>query len=211
MSYAIRISRSYDDVFAWVDNIEADKVVVYEHEADDEVKRTHIHMLLVGSKLKPDGMKARYKKLIGDIDKTDWSFKSCGANPEGFVTYMSKGALAPKLAKGMTAERIMELTGEWKEPERKTTVTLQDGKFVRNVDTVPKKTKSQMLEQMRSRLSDTSSTRERLLAIRKVLMENNEVIGQHKMKDYYDSLMMYYYKEDWLCAMEKKINSCYDI
>lgn len=212
MSYVIRVSRAYDDVFDWVDGIKADKVAVYEHEADNEVKRTHIHMLLVNSDIKPDAMKNRYKKLYGDIDKTDWSFKSAAEGiADGFVTYMSKGKLAPKLTKGYTTEEIMKLTNEWKEPERKSTVKLENGKFVRSVDIVPKKSKSQMLEQMRSRLSDTSTTRERLIAIRKVLMENNEVIGQYKMMDYYDSLMMYYYKDDWMCSMERKINSKYDI
>lgn len=212
MSYAIRVSRAYDDVFDWVDGLKAAKVAVYEHEADEDVKRTHIHLLLIDSAIKPDAMKAKFKKLYGEIDKTDWSFKSAAEGiADGFVTYMSKGKLAPKLTKGYTTDEIMKLTNEWKEPERKTTVKLENGKFVRSVDCVPKKSKSQMLEQMRSRLSDTSSTRERLIAIRKVLMENNEVIGQYKMMDYYDSLMMYYYKDDWMCSMERKINSKYDI
>lgn len=211
MSYAIRVSRGYDDVFDWVDGLQAKTVIVYEHEADDEVKRTHIHLLLLDSTLKPDAMKARYKKLYGDIDKADWSFKVAKEDYEPFITYMSKGKLPPKLAKGIDVETITKLTKAWVEPEQKVSVKLENGKFVRSVSDVPKKTKSQMLEQMRSRLSDTSSPRERLSAIRKVLMENHEVIGQYKMMDYYDSLMMYYYKEDWMNAMETKIFSKYGV
>lgn len=208
MSYAIRVTRSYDDVFTWVDNLKCSKLAVYEHEADDEISRTHIHMIIY-TDLKPDAMKARYKKLYGEIDKSDWSFKK--ADDDGFITYMSKGHLPPKLAKGYEVSEIERLTQEWKEPERKTKVVLENGKLVRDIETVPKKTKSQMLEQMRSRLSDSSTTRDKLSAIRKVLMLNNEVIGQYKVMDYYDSLMMYYYKEDWMFAMEKKINSKYEV
>lgn len=209
MSLAIRISREYDTIHEWIDNIEADKVIVYEHEADKEVSRTHIHMLLINSKCKPDALKSRYKKLYGEINKTDWSFKQAEQDTEPFITYMSKGILPPKLTKGYETDYIIELTNKWVDPEI-TTVTLSDGKLVRNVKETDKKTKRQMLEQMRTQLSDTSTTREILRVIRKVLVANNEVVGQYKQMDYYDAYMMYDRKEEWLSAMERKIMKKYE-
>lgn len=200
---AIRVSRKYDDVFDWVDGIMSSKICIYEHEADVEVSRTHIHMLVIGSELKPDALKARFKKLYGNIDAKDWSFKK--ADNEEFITYMSKGKLVPKLTKGYTVAEIQSYTDKWVEP--KTMLKLEDGKFVRDINEPGQKTKIQLLEQMRSRLCGTDSTRDILKVIRKVLIENKVVIGQYKMMDYYDSLMMYERKEDWLCAMERKINS----
>ena len=205
MSFAIRISRPYDEVFEWCDALTADKVAIYEHEADAEVSRTHIHILLLNAKVKPDAMKTRFKKLYGEIDKSDWSFKK--ADDDGFVTYMSKGKLPPKLTKGYDPVDIERLTREWKDPEAQNiTVKLENGKFVREVDTVPKKSKISLLEQMRSELAGSIPTEDsRLRAIRKVLMRNNEVIGKFKMMDYYDNLMMYDSKDDWLHAMNVQI------
>lgn len=200
---AVRVTRKYDDVFDWVDSIKSSKICIYEHEADTEVSRTHIHMLIMGCELKPDSLKARYKKLYGNIDAKDWSFKT--AKDEEFITYMSKGKLVPKLTKGYTVAEIQSYTEKWVEP--KTMLKLEDGKFVRDINEPGQKTKIQLLEQMRSRLCGTDSTRDILKAIRKVLIENKVVIGQYKMLDYYDSLMMYEKKDDWLCAMERKINS----
>ena len=180
MSFAIRISRPYDEVFEWCDALTADKVAIYEHEADAEVSRTHIHILLLNAKVKPDAMKTRFKKLYGEIDKSDWSFKK--ADDDGFVTYMSKGKLPPKLTKGYDPVDIERLTREWKDPEAQNiTVKLENGKFVREVDTVPKKSKISLLEQMRSELAGSIPTEDsRLRAIRKVLMRNNEVIGNRR-------------------------------
>lgn len=205
MDLAIRVSRSYDDVFDWVDNIKCSKICIYEHEADTEVSRTHIHMLVIQSELKPDALKARYKKLYGNIDAKDWSFKKADDETDRFITYMSKGRLAPKLTKGYDVAEITKLTAEWTEP--KTNLKLEDGRFVRDVALPGQKTKIELLEQMRSKLSDSDSTRDILKIIRKVLVTNRVVIGQNKMMDYYDSLIMYSRKEDWLSGMERRINS----
>lgn len=204
MDLAIRITRPYDDIQQWIDDITADKKAVYQHDADDEISRTHVHMLLINCTLKPDSLKARFKKLYGNIEAKDWSFKTSDGDSK-FITYMSKGVLAPSLTKGYTVEEIQNYTQQWVEP--KTGLKLENGKFVRDVNEPNQKTKIQLLEQMRSQLSDTDSTRNILKIIRKVLIDNRIVIGQYKMMDYYDSLIMYERKEEWLSGMERKINS----
>lgn len=205
MNLAVRVTRSYVDVSDWVTSIKADNVAVFEHEKDDEINRTHIHMLLIGSELKPDALKARYKKLYGTIDAKDWSFKTAETDTDRFITYMSKGVLLPKFIHGYSVEDIAQFTAKWVSP--RTMVQLENGKFVRHTEEPPKKAKIELLEQMRSQLCDSDSTRCILKKIRKVLVDNKQVIGQYKMLDYYDSLMMYSRKDEWLNSMERKINS----
>lgn len=205
-SFSARISRSYNDVFEWCDNIKCKQIAIYEHEADEDVSRTHIHLLIIGSEVNVDALKVRYKKLYGGIEAKDWRFKyDVDDNSNRFITYMSKGKLPPKLTKGYEVSEIEKLTAEWIEP--KTNLKLEDGKFVRDIAQPGQKTKLELLEQMRSKLSDTDSTRDILKIIRKVLIANKVIVGQFKMLDYYDSLIMYSRKEDWICGMEKKINS----
>lgn len=205
-SFTVRVSRKYDDVFDWVDAIKCKCIAVYEHEQDDEVNRTHIHMVVIDSEVNTDALKTRYKKLYGGIDKTDWMFKYGVTADNKFITYMSKGHLAPKLTKGYEVSEIQRLTAEWIDPKQ-INLKLDNGKFVRDVNEPNQKTKIQLLEQMRSQVSDTDTTRDILKKIRKVLIDNKVVVGMYKMMDYYDSLIMYARKEDWICGMEKKIIS----
>lgn len=207
MDLAIRVSRKYDDVIDWVEAIDCDKIIVFQHDADEEVKRDHIHMLVLGSKCKPDALKTRFKKAYGAIEKTDWSFKTADAEYEKYITYMTKGILVPSYMKGFDALEILNLAQKWVEPTAKNLVKLENGRFVRNPDEPGKKTKRQMLESMRSRFESGSTTREILKVIRKVLIENNEVVGMYKIMDYYDSLLMYSDKEAWLDMVSTKINS----
>lgn len=206
-SFSARITRKYDDVFEWIDGIKCKQIAVYEHEADEEVSRTHIHFLVIDSEVNVDALKTRYKKLYGGIEAKDWRFKyDVNDNSGKFITYMSKGKLAPKLTKGYEVSEIEKCTSEWVEPN-KTNLKVIDGKLVRDIDEPGQKTKTQLLEQMRSRLCPTDTTREILKHIRHVLVANRVIIGQYKMMDYYDSIMMYERKSDWLDGMERKINS----
>lgn len=205
MDLAVRVTRPYEEVKEWLDNIKSTKLIVYQHDGDTEVSRTHIHMMIVGSELKPDALKARYKKLYGNIDAKDWSFKAADENQGRYLTYMSKGELTPKLTKNYDTDYVTNCMREWVEP--KTNLKLEDGKFVRDIALPNQKTKLELLEQMRSKLCDSDTTRTILKIIRTVLIDNKVVIGQYKMMDYYDSLMMYSRKEEWLSGMERKIMS----
>lgn len=205
----IRITRAYSDINQWCEDLDAEKVIIYEHDADGKVKRTHCHIMLIGSKVKPDAMKARFKKLYGDIERTDWYFKQCDGDDVN-VTYMSKGRLTPKRCVGWSEEEIDELRSKWIDPES-TKVLMKDGKLVREVKDPKQMTKRQVLELMLADLNDKSTCRDKLKVIRKVLMNNNIVCGKYKVMDYYDAIQMYGYKDDWLVSMERKINCFYEV
>lgn len=118
MDYAIRVSRPYADlsgiVSLWKDRAQA--VIVYEHSADEEVNRTHIHMLLVDVDVKDE----RLKRIAHTIDSTlsgnkDWSFKLTTTNVDKYITYMTKGRLSPMFVKNFSLDRLEELRLQWVE------------------------------------------------------------------------------------------------
>lgn len=223
MNFAIRVSRSYEEIVNWVQSLKGDKVLAYQHDADDEVSRTHVHLLLINSGIKPDAMKARFKTLYGEIVKTDWSFAS-GFKEDGkmvpinddnsskFITYMSKGCLTPVFNHGYDPDEVKRLTSEWKEPKKM--LSVKGGKFVRTTDDVPdkpKKTRRTLVEIMVDRGKDQDigdwDTKGILTMIRNVLVENNEVVGMWKVMEYYDAYLMYACKDAWLNMITKKIES----
>lgn len=223
MNLAVRISKPFEEVKDWITGLKADRLIAYQHDADEEIQRTHVHFLILGSELKPDAMKARYKKLYGDIDKTDWSFISAfkvDGKPVAittetstkFVTYMSKGSLVPLHNVGYDPMELLALTQAWVDPSTKS-LECKNGKFVRKskeIDEVKKKSKRNLVEIMLDRGKDqdinADDTHAVLAMIRKVLIEHNEVIGMWKVMEYYDAWMMYGHKDQWINMMAKKID-----
>lgn len=225
MNLAIRISRSFDEIKQWCEELKAEKIILYQHDADDEISRTHVHMLVIGITIKQDTLKYRYKKLYGDIDKTDWSFitsyKEDGKlipitleSSYKFITYMSKGHLTPLICDGFDRFLILELTQKWVVPDT-THVKVSNGKFVRvpkeQVAEKKKKTRRDLLEIMLCRGKDNDVDSEDVRSIcsiiRDVLVENNEIMGMYKVMDYYYSYVMYGSKNTFLDLIVNKIHS----
>jgi len=66
--------------------------------------------------VKTTTLKARINKVIGKVEKTDWSFiTSHNGNPvdDKVITYFSKGVLEPSYLKGFTQEEIDGYKSEW--------------------------------------------------------------------------------------------------
>lgn len=213
----VRITRAYADIYEWIEGIQCEKIIAYEHEADEEVNRTHVHFFIVKSTTKPDAMKTAFKKKYGAIDKGDWAWALIQKNgqplDEKCITYMTKGLLHFRYNSGWLWTEVEALRLAWV-PPAKTLLKAVDGKLVRVADESAKKTRKQLLELMCADLPpeiDRGNTgiQTVMKQVRKVLVKNNEVIGQYKVFDYCDSVYMYKYKDVWLNAMcekyEKKI------
>lgn len=206
-SLAVRVSAVYESIKDWIADIECDKCIVFQHIADEEINRDHIHMLLVNVVKDNETLKRRYCKLYNPEVKGNslWSWKTIPETDyDLYITYMSKGTLIPVYNKGFDTVYVVERQCAFVDYKK---LNMVDGKLVRDVEKVNKKTKAELLELMRSQVSSGGTTREILKGICKVLMDNKEVIGQYKMLDYYDSFMMYDRKEDWIESMEAKILS----
>lgn len=119
MSLFVRLSYSYDQLSQFWDRLEksSDTLVVYEHNTG--LKNVHCHFYVTNCLVSTDTLKVWIKKIIPDVPKTHWSFKSSKSMviDDGCITYMSKGKLEPVRANKIGLERIAELKALWVQPD----------------------------------------------------------------------------------------------
>lgn len=127
MNYAIRITLPFDlckDIISkWSDRCK--EVVVYQHSADEEISKTHIHLALYGCEVKAEALKRMWIDCPGKGNEF-WSWKdlepmsSYGAEGEvrnsKYITYMSKGNLAPVFIKNISEDLVERSRQNWVEP-----------------------------------------------------------------------------------------------
>lgn len=205
---AIRVSKGFQDVPGFVAALAAQSksLIIYQHEADDDVSRTHIHALCDSPSCSTDSMKNWIKKdlHVTAYPKSDWAFTTVQSDKKtpvdiNYITYMSKGILDPMYNKGFTQADIDRLKSNWIEhPKVKEKAVLYK--------TIKEETPSQkkmriwdMLEECVRRCrtyKDTSMSHSLPpTQIVRVLyqvftVENHCIIGRYKYRDYYDHIMM---------------------
>lgn len=117
--FAVRITRSFDELKPFFDKIVSKHpgcvLVVYQHDADDEVKRTHIHALLEVIGVSSDTLKRWVKECLGvtEFSRYDWSFTV--AHSRDFITYMSKGHLEPMMLHNIGCDEVTAFRAKWVE------------------------------------------------------------------------------------------------
>lgn len=96
---------------------ECESIIVYEHEQDSKVKKTHCHILMMSCQVKDEAFKRKFKKLYNTDRKGNdlWSWEHKNrANPDiSMITYMSKGKLAPVFVKNISPSLVDELRQKW--------------------------------------------------------------------------------------------------
>lgn len=122
--WAVRVSLDYASLGAeLVTKVAAacDRLIIYEHESDEEINRTHTHWLADNMQVTDETI----KNWIGrDRGKGNafWSFKTTYKpkkdGPEqpvdlNFIKYMTKGIYEPQFVKGFTADEIEEHRKAW--------------------------------------------------------------------------------------------------
>lgn len=130
---AARISMAYDDCADAIQQISlhARGLVVYEHDSDKEVSRTHIHMVIVEPDIGIEGFKKlvkRYIDVTGRKGNELWSWKMC-LDVKKYITYMSKGSLAYKFCKEYSDEELETLRLQWVEREEKSDLPAKEVKY----------------------------------------------------------------------------------
>lgn len=207
-----RISRTYEQISKiseWLEE-QCEKVIIYEHTADKGSSRTHIHGLIFPA-VNSDTFKYRITRTLGEKpDKTDWKFSTKRKDGteinDDFIVYMSKGCLSPSYSKGYSKEFIEEQCRKFVKPVT-ANLKLQNGKFVKELVEGKKKTKRQLVQEMIESIEFMNSPKHCVEKIRKVLIDNNEVLGMYKVMDYYDAVQMYGNKEGFIESIVNKINS----
>lgn len=95
--YAIRVTHPYERiasmVSAWAQRSET--LVVYEHPADDKVKRTHCHMIVTGTNVDKKQLRNIGSKFVDLKGNENCSFKEYDGDDKAYV-YMTKGVHDPK-------------------------------------------------------------------------------------------------------------------
>lgn len=115
-AHAVRISLSYQDcsvvIAQWAER--SNRVIVYEHVADEEIARTHIHLALYGCEVKAEALKRMWINCPGKGNEF-WSWKDCDEDTK-YITYMSKGNLAPVFVKNISEDIVETSRLAWVEP-----------------------------------------------------------------------------------------------
>ena len=126
---SVRLSFPFSDLSGVLEkiSIRTEGACWYQHVADEKVKTTHVHGLLVKPIISTDSMKAWIKKEIGAVTRYQWSFaetykdhakNTCEVDMK-CITYMSKGRLNPSACYGtITYEICEEYRKKWVEPKR---------------------------------------------------------------------------------------------
>lgn len=124
-NYAIRITRPYMDcsgiISRWADRSNA--IVVYQHDADEEISKTHIHLAIYGSEVKAEALKRMWEDVPGKGNEF-WSWKEWIVEQDNddslinsrYLTYMSKGTLRPVFVKNFSNAILENSRQGWVEP-----------------------------------------------------------------------------------------------
>ena len=218
-NYAPRVSLSYEDlsgvISLWSEVSET--VVVYQHAADEEVNTTHVHMILINCKFStPEALKrifyANYKTERKGNDLWSWTHKGFPTPDLSFIGYMAKEDLRPVYTKNISPAQVEEQRVKWSKPTPKAPLRQSS---IHESNNQKKLTKNALLAQVVNHILTVSNAtgecenrKQAILidasevqvikAIRKVLIENDQVIGLYKVLDLYDGFVMYHQKETFL-------------
>lgn len=203
-NYAVRVTRSasaLSKVYEKLDS-QCESVIVYEHPDEGNV---HCHMLLLVCEVSTDTLKNYIRKVVGNVERTEWSFKS-GADKD-FISYMSKGKYDPVHLFGLGADEIAVYKAKGYD---KKAIRLEDGHLVKPIKAGLKKTKRELVELMVTKIDVPSATPNQMMhTVRSVLVANNEVVGCMKSLEYIESMMMYGDKTRWVDNMMYLYNRRY--
>lgn len=125
IDHAIRVTLPYDDckdiISIWADR--CSQAIVYQHDADGEISKTHVHIGLVGCEVKAEALKRMWPDAPGKGNEF-WSFKewirkdltNWATTPDTYIAYMSKGVLRPVFVKNFSNDKVENSRQSWVEP-----------------------------------------------------------------------------------------------
>lgn len=124
--YQLRITRPYSHVLEASINVIAAfggsiEWLIYEHEADEQVSRTHVHCYIFGWAYTHETFRKRFREQYEDLAKTDFAISTHAGRERGPVTingavrYASKnGTIHFKKCQGFNEETITKMEESFK-------------------------------------------------------------------------------------------------
>jgi len=122
-NYAIRVTLPYADCSGilriWSDRCKS--FIAYQHDADEEVSKTHVHIGIVGSEVKHEALKRMWVDCPGKGNEfwswKEWQYEEVyDANKDKYLSYMTKGCLEPVFVKNFSEELVERSRQDWVEP-----------------------------------------------------------------------------------------------
>jgi len=205
--YCFRISRSYDECQEQIKELAAyaTRVAIYQHDADEDVNRTHVHGIIRICSRGEDTLRTKFfkKYFAGNkqyqLATTYIPAKGMDAKPvnDKYITYMSKGHLEPVYVKDYTQVEIDHWKSQWIDYSIKeaTGIKLENGKIVltKEVEAERKKKKYDIVQAICMKVHDKKLIHDEdiITEVIRELTREKQVIGQYKIMDYFDAVTMY--------------------
>jgi len=118
MDFALRISRSAEELKDLFEDWEkaSGKILAYEHPQDEEVARTHCHILLEACTVGKAALIKRALKMIRLHGNEDWSWVTKDIkSKEEYIRYMTKGKYLPVWNNGYGVDNLSAQALLWVE------------------------------------------------------------------------------------------------
>jgi len=116
--YSLRVSREYSVLKSLVEHIaeKSSKVLIYQHDADDEISRTHIHVAIFGYTMSKPTLINKMTEYVPEWvgGNADYCCKKWDGKIK-YITYMTKGNISPSYIKEYTSEELEEARSLWTE------------------------------------------------------------------------------------------------
>lgn len=204
--WAIRITREYSELDAWVQHLsdKCDRLIAYQHDADEEVSRTHVHLVVIGYTTSDETMKSQIRKhfQVSQFPKTDWVFDILRDEHKA-ITYASKKDLQAKFMKGYEQEFVAECSAKYLPPEQYSNSKVKTQfKVIAEKPEVSKKRQNDLLDEMIQVIKQNHPIQQHLTefnyqwdphevlnSIIEVLNKHRVIFGRYKVRDYYDTIM----------------------
>lgn len=204
--WSVRIHRTYEMLEPWILNLsnKCNKLIVYQHDADDDVSRTHCHIVIIGYTTSDATLKAQVIKCLGSRpEKTDWVWDPSVRSEALSIQYLSKKDLKPVYNKGFEESFIAENSAKYVPKDKSDDKNvLKKFKLISETPAQAKKRKNDYIEEMINDLKDnhpmwrhtegfkyTWNAQEVLFTIASVLNRNQVIYDRYKAREYYDTLM----------------------
>lgn len=218
MNCQVRISRLWNDTMDLITELDkySKETIIYSHEADENVNRTHFHMFMFGVSRSEDTIRNYIRKYIED--KSDWSFsKTCGKKPDvkpidyDAISYGSKGRLDPVYIKNIPQEIIDDRKAKGYDV-KKDKLKVRNGKIViERSEELRKKTDIEMIEEISNRINK-NNTRDNLEIAQEIVdvWKKNKKRGHARLlNEWIDAVKMYSpgHESEWISNCVAKYES----
>lgn len=203
-SFNVRISREYSQISKWVESIKAKYILAVQHDADEDVSRTHTHILIVESPVTALALKHRleYTYKEDKFTKGDWAFpKLKDDDYRHIAVYYSKGKYDYSLMCGLEYD-WSQVKSEWNEPVKTQTQLNKDGKVIK----LDKAKQSEMIDRINLLLKEDNdfSIDNVLSKIRKVFIKENKcIVGRYKTRDIVDTILAINDPDEWKSSIKR--------